>query len=773
MNVGFRIPSKVDTEPAERTFDLRQYLNFVWRNWMFIVSVTAFVFLIGVLHLVRATPLYTASTQVLLEQRERAPGLDAFANDRIDDRYSYLEDQLTILRSDSLLRRVVVKERLAPPSTKESQAAERNKDDPASAEGAITVGTNSLYSYVENQLDSLLGRVVVKERLASPSAKASQAAGQNKDDPASAEGPIIAGINHLRGALAVSRSGGAQVLNIAITWEDPVRAAQLANAVADAYVVDQLDARLESAKRASGWLSDRIVEMRQQLRDSEEAAAKFRNEHGLTRSGPTVALNDQQLADLNGKLIAARADAAEKKARVGFLADLAAGKKTLDSLPDSLLSGSSMMGALRGKLAEASQREADLLARYNSRHPAVVNVEAEKRDIERSIVAETQRMAETIRSEYALAKARLDAMEQSMREATGQGELDNDDTVRLRELERTAAVNKTLFEEFLQKAKIADEQSTFRARDVRVIMPAQAGGQSFPNTRKVLLMALFAGLGLGVGGAFVMEKLKAGFTTPREVEEALGIPVLASVRQMNKSQLVKDRKNVLIPFYQIHHPLSPFSEAIRTLRSSILMSDVDHPPKIIHVTSARPGEGKTTIAVSLAISAASAGLKVVLVDADLRHPAVSRLFKLEGEKGLVDLLIGATTADNVSAFYKDVKLTVIPAGSKSLNPPDVLGSERMKALISHLSETFDYVVLDTPPVGPVIDPVIVANLADKTIFVVQWASTPREVVETSIQRVSIHKRVAGVVFNRVKQDRAKKYGGEYYHAKHYEKYYSG
>ena len=227
-----------------------------------------------------------------------------------------------------------------------------------------------------------------------------------------------------------------------------------------------------------------------------------------------------------------------------------------------------------------------------------------------------------------------------------------------------------------------------------------------------------------------------------------------------------------MPFYQMHHPLSPFSEAMRTLRSSIHMSDVDQPPKVIHVTSARPGEGKTTIAVSLAISAASAGLKVVLVDADLRHPAASRFFKLEQEKGLVDLLIGAATADNVSTFYKDVKLTVIPAGSKSLNPPDVLGSERMKALISHLRETFDYVVLDTPPVGPVVDSVIVANLADKTIFVVQWASTPRELVETSIQQLSTHKRVAGVVFNSVNQDRAKKYGGEYYYGKSYEKYYS-
>ena len=216
------------------------------------------------------------------------------------------------------------------------------------------------------------------------------------------------------------------------------------------------------------------------------------------------------------------------------------------------------MGALRGKLAEVSQREADLLARYSSHYPAVVNVEAEKRDIERSIAAEAQRVARTVKSDYALAKARLDAIEQAMRQATGQGELDNDDAVKLRELERTAAVNKTLFEEFLQKAKITDEQATFRASDVRVIMPAQSGGQTFPNTREILLMALLAGLGLGVGGAFAMEKLKGGFTSPREVEEALGIPVLASVGKLNKSHLVKDGKTFPLPFYQMHYPLSSF-----------------------------------------------------------------------------------------------------------------------------------------------------------------------------------------------------------------------
>jgi Mrp family chromosome partitioning ATPase len=123
-------------------------------------------------------------------------------------------------------------------------------------------------------------------------------------------------------------------------------------------------------------------------------------------------------------------------------------------------------------------------------------------------------------------------------------------------------------------------------------------------------------------------------------------------------------------------------------------------------------------------------------------------------------------------FQDDLKLTVIPAGSKTLNPPDVLGSERMKVLISHLAETFDYVVVDTPPVGPVIDPVIVAQLSDKTVFVVQWASTPRELVEASLRQVSTHKRVAGIVLNSVNLGHARKYGGEYHYGKSYEKYYS-
>jgi polysaccharide biosynthesis transport protein len=726
MNAGFRIPSTAEAvELARHGFDLRKYLNFAWRHWKFIGAVTAIALVIGFIYIARAIPLYTATTQVLLQlQPTKTPGTEA-ASDGPGDDVPVIENQLAILKSDPLLRRVVIKEGLAalPPSSAKVSSTPDQTEDPNSAEARIIQGA----------------------------------------------------IDRLRGVLGVSRSGQAHVLNISVTWDDPVKAARLANAVADAYIIDQLDVRFDQAKRASAWLSDRLVELRQQLRESEEAVTKFRDAHGLVRTGPNVTLNEQQLADLNNKLIAARTEAAEKKARVDFLADVAAGKKALDSVPDLFQSAgqTSVIGGLRQKLADASQREADLLSRYNSRHPAVVTVEAEKRDIERSMAGETQRIAQAVKSDYALAKARQDAMERAMREATGQGGLDGEDAVRLRELERTAAVNKSLFDDFLQKAKISDEQSTFRARDARIILPARPpGSPSYPRTRYVMMLALFLGLGIGTGGAMAMEILHTGFTTPGEVEDLLGVPVLASIREMDKSQLKKDETIIPVPLYQLHHPLSAFSEALRTLRSGIHMSDVDHPPKIIQVTSARPGEGKTTVAISLAVSAAFSGLKVALVDADLRHPSTSRFFKLEKEQGLVDLLTGAADLDDVLVFRKDLRLVIIPAGSKSLNPPDVLGSERMKALMAYLQEGFDYVVVDTPPVGPVVDATIVARLADKIIFVVQWGTTPREVVESTVQQVSKAKRIGGIVLNFVKQERARKYGGEYYYDGSYEKYYS-
>ena len=564
------------------------------------------------------------------------------------------------------------------------------------------------------------------------------------------------------------------MLTIAVTSPDPAEAARLANAVAETYLVDKLDARLEAAKRASAWLGDRLVGLRAQLRESEEAVAQFRAEHRLVQSGGAT-LSQQQLSELNLTLIQARADLAQKKARVDLLGSLQAKGGSLENMPD--IAKASTLQTLRKDQANISAQEADLLARYNRGHPLVVNIRAQLQDVERSIGSETARLAAGIRNEYELARARVASLEQNMQQATGQSNVDDATAVRLRELERTAAVNKTLFEDFLKQAKVTEEQSTFEPQDVRIITPAFAPeNPSYPNKARFVTVNLLVGLLFGVGGAFARDKLNSGFTTPKQVEDFLGLPLLTSVSRLSSRELSADGTKIPLHAIPTIKPLSRYSEAIRSLRSGVHMTDVDHPPKVVQVTSALPEEGKTTISLSLAASAATGRLRVLYIDADLRHPSATRVFGLQNEPGLVDLLVGDATVETAIRFYESGGYWTIGAGSKTQNPTDLLNSERMKSLVAGFREDYDLIIIDTPPTGLVIDPVIVSNFSDKIIMIVRWGVTARELVKETVERLSGHRKIAGIAFNLVNERQAQKYGKDaysyYYGRRYYKEYYS-
>ena len=723
---------------GEQGFDLRQTISFAWRQWKFITVIVGTTLLVAAVYLVKQTPRYTASALVLLEPRkEKAAGAEAILSD-VNLDYAMIESQLAIIRSTAFLQRVVEKARLV--------------SDPEFGSGPVqgTEGSQSSQSSQDSQASS--------------------------PDSGSNPSNVTNSIEALKGATAVARAGQGYVLSISVTSVDPARAARLANAVADAFVLDKLDARFEAAKRASAWLSDRLVELRKELRESEEAVAQFRAEHGFVQNSANVTLNQQQLSELNAKVVTARAEVAEKKARLELLRTIEQKGGNIQSLVE--LPNSSALAGLRGQESAISQKEADLATRYNDRHPLVVNVRAERRDVERAIATELRRLSANVNSEYELAKAREQAVERTFRELTGQTGIDDRTAITLRELERTAAVNKSLFEDFLQRAKITQEQSTFEAREARVITPALPPGiPSYPRKTQFMTFALFIGLLLGVGGAVAKEALNAGFTTPRQIEEMLEVPLLASVSGLASRDLTVNGKVIPIPFYPAAMPLSRFGESMRSLRSGIQMTDVDNPPIVIQLTSTVPDEGKTTIALSLAVSAAASGLRVLFIDADLRRASASRFFGQGKQLGLVDLLLGTVNPQDVITSDDDKKIWILPAGGRTQNPTDLLSSDRMKSFIASCKESFDMVVIDTPPVGPVIDPIVVSQLVDKIVYVVRWASTARELVQQSIQRLPGSKKVAGVVLNHVNDALAQKYGKNayqyYYGARHYKKYYEG
>lgn len=757
MPDGLAPAERTELGPIEQRFDLREAVSFFWRQWRFIAAVSVLVLVIGTVLALRETPLYTATSQVLLErQREIPPGGEMIVSDaRLD--MPMIESQMSIIRSTVFLRRVVEKEGLAQPP----QQGDKELPAPPAA-------SQSFFGRAMSLVLSLVG----KGDSDTPVEAASAPLGTGSDSIPAGEMGAIEG---LKSQLTVSRAAQlSYVLSISITSPNPARAAQLANAVADAYLVDKLDTRFEAAKRASAWLSDRLVNLRAQVHDSEEAVAQFKADHGLLQSNG-VTLNQQQLSDLNAKLIDAKADLAQKKARVDLLNSIQAKGGSLQGMPDIANAGA--LPTLRQQASTLSAQEADLLARYGASHPLVVNIRAQLRDVERSIGAETARLASAVGNDQELALARVASLEKSLQAATGQSNVDDATAIRLRELDRTAAVNRTLFEDFLKQSKITQEQSTFEPQDVRVITPAlPPGAPSYPRKGRYVAVSLFFGLLFGVGGAVAKEKLNTGFTTPKQVEEMLGLPLLTSISRMTDRDLTVERNS--IPIYEVPtaKPLSRFGEAIRALRSGVHMTDVDHPPKVIQVTSTVPGEGKTTIALSLASSAASAKLKVLFIDADLRHPSATHAFGLNKEPGLVDLLLGEVSVEKAVQFYERGGYWALGAGDKTQNPTDLLGSERMRALIAGFKDAYDLVIVDTPPAGPLVDPVVVSHLIDKIVLVVRWGATARELVKECVVQLSGHRKIAGVAFNHVDEREAQKYGkyaySYYYGRRYYKRYYT-
>lgn len=719
----------------ESAFDLSKILSFVTRRWKFIVSTAVLVAMLALVVVLSLTPRYTATTEVLLEaKKEGFFGRDTIAPELNLDTGS-IDSQVAVILSIGLLRRVVEQFNLT-------------------ADTEFGAKKNS------GLLASIRGLFVQPE------------AGRSDRDAATDQIPpdLLRTIIALRGALRVFRVGRTYVIEISVTSEDPEKAMRLTNGIADAYVVDRLEARYDAARRASTWLAERLEGLREQVRASEEAVAKFRQENNLTVSSEgTVAITEQQLSELSAKLITARSETAEKRAKYEQAQIVQDSGGNLQAIPDVVRS--TVISDLRKQEAEVTRRVADLAARYSDAHPTVVNARAERRDIERNISAEVARIITNLRNDFNVALAREQSLQSSMNALTGQGGRDGTLGIRLRELERTATANRTLFEGFLSRAKIAQEQTAFEQREARVISPASRPiSPSFPRKSLILVAALLAGAGLGLCGAIALELLNSGFSTSTEVENVLGRPILSSIPLLPDSERRFDGKVVTPSSYLVRKPLSRYAEQIRSVRVGVQMADVDNPAKVVLVTSSAPKEGKSTIASCLALSAAKAGQRVLLIDGDLRRPALSKQFGLDAHAGLVDYLTGATSLG--SALVAAESLIVLPSGSRSQNPADLLGSDRMKQMVAELRSNFDYIVIDSPPICPVVDAKIVQYLADKVIYVVRWNATPREVVIDGLKKLGAERRLAGIAFNLVDEKKAARYGTRLYDgASQYKSYY--
>src|SRR5215472_11710412 len=457
-------------------------------------------------------------------------------------------------------------------------------------------------------------------------------------------------INVFERNLEALRVGMSYVLDITYTSNDPDRAAQIANAVADAYIVDQLDAKFQANRRATNWLQDRVGGLRDQAAAAERAVVAYKQENNIVAAGGKL-MNEQQVADLNTQIVLARAHTSEAEARLNRIqliirAD-SSGAPFDASVSDAL--NNPIITKYRQQYLEIVNREAEWSMRYGKDHLAVVNLRNQIREIRDSIFAELRRLAETYKSDYEIAKHRQESLEKDLAQAVSQSQEANKAQIALRELESSAQSVRTLHDNFLQRYMESIQQESFPITEARVISRATRPlSKSGPKTNLILALACFGGIGLGVAAGFIREAMDRVFRTTGQVETALNAPCVALVPLVDDASTAGSPALPAIGSKVIardggvcwtvaEQPLSRFAEAIRSVKLAADLNIASKTHKVIGVTSALPHEGKSTVAVALGQLVSQVAGTVIVVGCDLRNPSLSRTLAPNARLGIIDV----------------------------------------------------------------------------------------------------------------------------------------
>ena len=725
----------------------------VERQWPTMLYVMLLVFALAAIYFFTAQPKYTAIAELYVDthkiqllQQQQTLGIDA----PVDS--SLIDSQVEILKSENIAKAVIKDLHLL--------------DDPEFSGPA----------------GGLVGVVVAAIGRLMPGAEA----------PRSQYALTREAVARFGKALTIKRLGLSYVMEIDFKSTDPQRAAKIANAIADAYVVDSLESKYQSSRRAATWLQDRLKELRAQASDAERAVVEYKANNNIVDTGGRL-LNEQQLAELNSALTSAQAVRAEAEARAQRVEEIL---KAVDqegistetaTVTDTL--HNDVITRLRQQYLDLAARESDWSARYGPTHLAVVNLRNQMLEIRRSIADELKRIAETYRSDLDIARSHEEAVKQDLAGLVAQSNQTSQAQVTLHELDANSQSYRALTDNFLQLYMVSVQQQSFPVTESRLI--TEASPPLDPSSPKLLLVAaiaVFGGCALAFAVATFRELADRVVRTGSQIENALGLECLATTPFVKLSekrgalgaacdpQTRTFASNDKMFAYALDSPFSHFAESLRAIKMAIDLRGLDKPNKMIGMTSSLPNEGKSTLAVALARLIAQGGGKVALVDGDLRNPNLSRRLAPVAKTGLVEAILGKAALDD--AIWRDPKTSMhfLPAVSLARNAQtsDLLSSPQAETLFRELRSAYDYVIVDLSPLAPVVDVRATAKFINSYLFVVEWSHTKIDVAEQALGAARhVHDSVMGAILNKVNMKTMRRYDGyrgAYYGARYYKRY---
>jgi capsular exopolysaccharide synthesis family protein len=705
VSMPHRLPT-FDLSPREP--HLYDYLLILRKHQWLILSFLVAVVTIVAIATFRMQPVYstTARIEIDRENSNLLPFQGADSYDFMTDMDNYIETQSRILTSETLALRTIRNSGLIPHA--EMQGA------PAGSE-AITSG-----SLANHKRPPELGAFL--------------------------------------GSLSVKRVPQSRLLDVSFESTDPQLAAEILNAHIQNYMEENFRSRYDTTAKATVWLTDQLSELKVQVQNSEDARLAYERQHQIWELDDKQNITTQRLTDLNKELTDAQSERMRKEALYEF-----AKAGNLDVVPQ--LRENSMLQDLMKKHADLYTQYLDALNQFGPNFPKVQRIQAQLKELDGLIDNEKRNILEALGNDYNAARQREGLLNEALNEQKGEVNVMSQSLVEYNILKRQAEANKSMYDGLLTKLKEANIQAGLKSSNIRVVDPAMVPSTAArPAKARNIMLSLLVGLVGGIGLALLREYLDNTVKTPDDVENLARLPSLAVVPAFGNENGTARRRKLLggassnghekrVELVAQHLPKSQMSEAFRALRTALLLSQADHPPQVILVTSALPREGKTTAAANLAVTLAQLGDRTLLIDADLRKPGVGRLLNMTDGKyaGFSSYLAGVSSLDLVTVPHPVIaNLVAIPTGPLPPNPADLLSSHKLADALRQLRTQYKFIVIDSPPIMAATDAVILSVQADGVLLVVRSGETPKEAFTRARDLLtSVKCHLLGVVLNAV------------------------
>ena len=613
-----------------------------------------------------------------------------------------------------------------------------------------------------------------RQRMATPDAGMSwkdyvPAAWVPEEQAVSEEDAVNAATRAVASALEVSLVRNSQLIRLSFESPDRVLAATAANGLADLYIENDLEARVQMTQKVASWLTDRLKSLRENLEASERTLQEFRDREQIVDAKGVALGASRQLEEMSSSIVSARQKVAELENSYNQVQAVLKGKSRtpLDSIPAVLRNATVIK--VKELENEAGRRLVELSKRYGAEHPRMIAAESDLKNARENTNKAVDTVVASITREYEIAKATEQTLTGALNKSKA-GILNiNRKEFQLAALEREVQTNRQLYDMFFSRFKETSASADMQSNIARVIDPAIVPVTPVrPLKTHIILTSLFMGLVLSIMLAFLLEHLDNTVRTSSDVETKLGAPLLGLL------PLIRGKHGK----FELQRAFSDdtdhaFTEAVRTLRTGVLMSALDSPHRTILVTSSLPEEGKTSVATNLALALAQLK-RTCLVDADMRRPQLARILDIDpAAPGLSQLAAGIEPQERCIHVYRDSSLNFIPSGPVPANPLELLSSKRFGEVLKSVEESFDVVIFDSPPVQLVSDAVVLAGIAETLVFVVRADATPYQVAKGGIDLLKNGKaRLLGVVLNQFDLDKAERYYGYGEHFSHGGKYRS-